>query len=53
MKTSKKLLAIAEKHDKTFPHPLDDAIKLVKKYKFVKFDESVDLAITESLAMRC
>ena len=45
MKKSKKLTAIAEKHDKYFAHALDDAIKLIKKYKFAKFDESVDLAI--------
>ena len=45
MKMSKNLSAIAEKHDKTLSHSLIDAVKLVKKYKFVKFDESVDLAI--------
>ena len=41
----KNLVAISEKHDKALSHSLEDAIKLVKKYKFVKFDESVDLAI--------
>ena len=45
MKMSKNLAAIAEKHNKTIPHSLINAVKLVKKYKFVKFDESVDLAI--------
>ena len=45
MKMSKNLVAIAEKHDKALSHSVEDAIKLVKKYKFVKFDESVDLAI--------
>ena len=45
MKMSKNLSAIAEKHDKTLAYSLNDAVKLVKKYKFVKFDESVDLAI--------
>ena len=45
MKMSKNLAAIAEKHNKTISHSLIDAVKLVKKYKFVKFDESVDLAI--------
>ena len=45
MKMSKNLSAIAEKHDKTLPHSLSDAVKLVKSYKFAKFDESVDLAI--------
>ena len=42
---SKNLSAIAEKHDKTLPYSLSDAVKLVKSYKFAKFDESVDLAI--------
>ncbi len=45
MKMSKNLSAIAEKHDKTLPYSLSDAVKLVKSYKFAKFDESVDLAI--------
>ena len=45
MKLSKNLAAIAEKHNKTISYSLIDAVKLVKKYKFVKFDESVDLAI--------
>ncbi len=45
MKLSKNLTAIAEKHNKTISHSLINAVKLVKKYKFVKFDESVDLAI--------
>ena len=42
---SKNLSAIAEKHDKSLPHSLIDAVRLVKKYKFAKFDESVDLAV--------
>ena len=45
MKMTKNLSAIAETHNKNIPHSLDDAIDLVKKYKFVRFDESVDLAI--------
>ena len=45
MKMTKNLSAIAETHNKNIPHSLEDAIDLVKKYKFVKFDESVDLAI--------
>ena len=45
MKMSKNLSAIAEKHDKSLPHSLSDAVRLVKRYKFAKFDESVDLAV--------
>ena len=42
---SKNLAKIAKKHDKTIPYPLNEAVELVQKLKFVKFDESVDLAI--------
>jgi len=45
MKLSKNLAKIAKKHDKTVPYTLDEAVGLVQKFKFVKFDESVDLAI--------
>ena len=45
MKLSKNLAKIANKHDKTVPHSLDDAVGIVQALKFVKFDESVDLAI--------
>ena len=45
MKMTKNQTSIAEKHNKTFPYSLLEAIKMVKKYKFGKFDESVDLAI--------
>ena len=45
MKLSKNLAQIAKKHDKTVPYSLDDAVELVQEFKFVKFDESVDLAI--------
>ena len=45
MKLSKNLAKIAKKHDKTVPYTLDEAVDLVQKFKFVKFDESVDLAI--------
>ncbi|OUX31871.1 MAG: 50S ribosomal protein L1 [bacterium TMED264] len=45
MKLSKNLAKIADKHDKTVPYLLEDAVELVQKLKFVKFDESVDLAI--------
>lgn len=45
MKKTKNQTSIAEKHNKTFPYSLLEAIKMVKKYKFGKFDESVDLAI--------
>ena len=45
MKMSKNLAKIAKKHDKTVPYPLNEAVELVQKLKFVKFDESVDLAI--------
>ena len=42
---SKNLSSIAAKHNKAFPYSINEAIKLVREYKFVKFDESVDLAI--------
>ena len=42
---SKNLAKISDKHDKTVPYSLEDAVDLVQKFKFVKFDESVDLAI--------
>ena len=45
MKLSKNLSKIAKKHDKTVSYSLVDAVELVQKFKFVKFDESVDLAI--------
>ncbi len=45
MKLSKNLAKIADKYDKTVPYLLEDAVELVQKLKFVKFDESVDLAI--------
>ena len=45
MKLSKNLEKIAKKHDKTVPYSLDDAVDLVQEFKFVNFDESVDLAI--------
>ena len=43
MKLSKNLAKIAKNHDKTVPYLLDDAVELVQKFKFVKFDESVDM----------
>ncbi len=45
MKLSKNLSAIADQHDKTVSYSIDKAVALVQKFKFVKFDESVDLAI--------
>ncbi len=45
MKLSKNLAKIADEHDKTIPYSLQEAVSLVQKFKFVKFDESVDLAI--------
>jgi large subunit ribosomal protein L1 len=45
MKRTKNQKAIAEKFDKYRKYPLDEAISLVKKLKFAKFDESVDVAL--------
>ena len=45
MKLSKNASKIADKHDKTVPYSLGDAVDLVQKFAFVKFDESIDLAI--------
>lgn len=45
MKMSKNMAKIAKKHDKVAPHTIEEAIGLVQEFKFVKFDESVDLAI--------
>tara|TARA_B100000575_G_C22944411_1_gene546472 strand:- start:139 stop:825 length:687 start_codon:yes stop_codon:yes gene_type:complete len=45
MKLSKNLANIAKQHDKTVPYSLDKAVGLVQEFRFVKFDESVDLAI--------
>ena len=45
MKMSKNRAAIAEKFNKAQLYSLNDAVNLVKEYKFVKFDESIDLAI--------
>ena len=45
MKLSKNLAKIADSYDKKSPYPLEEAVDLVQKFKFVKFDESIDLAI--------
>ena len=45
MKLSKNLVKIADSYDKKSPYSLEEAVDLVQKFKFVKFDESVDLAI--------
>ena len=45
MKLSKNLARIVDSYDKKSPYPLEEAVDLVQKFKFVKFDESVDLAI--------
>ena len=45
MKMSKNMAKIAKKHDKVSPRTIEEAISLVQEFKFVKFDESVDLAI--------
>ncbi len=45
MKVSKNKKAANTVLDRMKEYPLEDAVKLVKELKFVKFDESVDLAI--------
>ena len=45
MKLSKNLAKIAGRHDKKSFYSLEDAVDLVQEFKFVKFDESIDLAI--------
>ena len=45
MKMSKNMAKIAKKHDKVASHTIEEAIGLMQEFKFVKFDESVDLAI--------
>ena len=45
MKKSKNIKAITEKFDKSIEYTITDAVKMVKDFKFTKFDESVDLAI--------
>ena len=45
MNKSKNLAKIAKNHDKTTSYTIEEAVSLVQEFKFVKFDESVDLAI--------
>ena len=45
MKQSKNRKIVLDKFDKSKLYSLDEAIVLIKKLKFSKFDESVDLAI--------
>ncbi len=45
MKISRKMESALEKYDKTIAYSLSDAIKIVQKLKYSKFNESVDLAI--------
>ena len=45
MKNSKNNKAVLEKYDKQQVYSLVDAISMVKKFQYSKFDESVDLAI--------
>ena len=45
MKISKNKKAANTVLDRMKEYSLEDAVKLVKDLKFVKFDESVDLAI--------
>ena len=45
MKKSKNLAKIAKNHDKTISYTIEEAVNMVQEFKFVKFDESVDLAI--------
>ena len=42
---SKNMKNINSKIDRTKEYALNDAVKLVKNMKYVKFDETVDLAI--------
>ena len=45
MKMSKNMARIAKKHEKENLYTIGDAVELVQKFKYAKFDESVDLAI--------
>ena len=45
MKLSKNMTKATKEHDKFSALSVNDAVDLVKKLKFAKFDESVDLAI--------
>ena len=45
MKNSKNNKAVSKKYDKQQVYSLVDAISMVKKFQYSKFDESVDLAI--------
>jgi len=45
MKRSKGYRAFREKLDRTKRYPLEEAVKLLKENSFVKFDESVELAL--------
>ena len=45
MKKSKKLKAYGEKIDRLKQYDLNDAVQILKDNKFVKFDESVEVAI--------
>jgi len=44
-KKGKKYLTTQEKFDKNNMYPLDKAINLVKELSYVKFDESIDIAV--------
>lgn len=45
MKKSKKLKAYAEKIDRSKQYSLNEAVQILKENKFVKFDESIEVAI--------
>ena len=45
MASSKRMKAFREKFDRAQPHPLDEALGLVKECASVKFKESVDVAV--------
>jgi len=45
MKRSKKYKEYREKVDRTKKYPLDEAVKILKENKFVKFDESIEVAL--------
>ncbi len=45
MQNSKNRKKVLEKIDRTKVYPLEEAVKLVKKLSFAKFDESIEVAI--------
>ena len=52
MQKGKKYTESAKLIDKTIQYSLTDAVELVKKVKFAKFDETVELALKMNLDSR-